>query len=210
MKETESNVGILDLGISNIASITNAIKRAGHIPKVIAGESEIRGCSHLILPGVGSFLQAARKMRENALDQAIRRHVESGRALLGICLGMQILAEAGEEHGLSQGLGLIEGTVSRIDTSKSDLRLPHVGWNDIQVRKRSPLLEGVGDGESFYFVHSYAYSDPDSAMVVATTQYGGPQVAVVQSGPVFGVQFHPEKSQVAGAKVLSNFLSLEL
>lgn len=208
MTKPNSSVGIIDLGISNIASLAHAVERAGHTSKLLRSGADVQGFTHLILPGVGSFAHASRTLREAGLVQGIQKHVAEGYPLLGICLGMQVLADLGEEHGLSPGLGLIEGSVTRIQTVPSELRLPHVGWNDINLLKPSGLLEGVESGESFYFVHSYAYSSSQSQMVVATVDYGGPQVAVVQNRNVYGVQFHPEKSQASGAKVLSNFLSI--
>lgn len=208
MNSPTSTVGILNLGISNIASLAKAVARTGHVSQILGSSSEIRGFTHLILPGVGSFAHASRVIREKGFDCGIRRHVQEGKPVLGICLGMQILASLGEEHGPSPGLGLIDGTVALIQTGANPLRLPHVGWNDVDFLTPSPLFKGVESGESFYFVHSYAYSNPDSNVVVATTEYGGRQVAAVQKETVFGVQFHPEKSQAVGARVLSNFLRL--
>lgn len=208
MTKPNSIVGIIDLGVSNIASLAYAVERAGHAFKFVRIAPDVEGITHLILPGVGSFSRASRALRDRGLVEEVQNHVCEGYPLLGICLGMQLLAASGDEHGPSLGLGLVEGSVIRIRTEPSELRLPHVGWNDIDISKPSGLLEGVKSGESFYFVHSYVYSDPQSKMVVATVDYGGPQVAVVQNRNVYGVQFHPEKSQASGARVLSNFLSI--
>ena len=125
-----------------------------------------------------------------------------------MCLGMQLLAEEGEEYGLTEGLGLIQGKIKRLKTSNIQLCLPHIGWNDVQIRRKSVLLTGLPENSDFYFIHSYGYSDPEKNFVTGVTDYGGLQVAVIEQNNLFGAQFHPEKSQSNGMKLLKNFIKV--
>lgn len=145
---------------------------------------------------------------ERGLDDAIKEEIKKGKPLLGICLGMQFLASRGEEYGSTDGLGLIPGDIVKIDLPTTELRLPHVGWNDVAYTKSSLLWRGIEERPCFYFIHSYTYDNIADEHVVGTCEYGTQIVAAVQRGMIFGVQFHPEKSQSAGLQLLKNFSEL--
>lgn len=198
-------VGVVDLGTGNIRSVLQAVRFAGGDPVVIREPREVPARSALILPGVGSFGAASAVLKRTGLSDAILASVEAGRFLLGICLGMQLLATRGEEGGSSEGLGLIPGVVRKFPEGT---RIPHVGWNQVSPAPGASLFRGVTPGEHFYFVHSYYLDPEDKAHVSATTDYPGPFAAAVSRGNVSGVQFHPEKSYRPGLRLLSNFLEL--
>jgi glutamine amidotransferase len=168
----------------------------------------VRGAKRLILPGVGAFGDAMENLRRSGLDRAILDAVRAGTPLLGLCLGLQLLFGESEEFGQHEGLCLIPGKVRKFQGQ--DLRVPHVGWNQVEgVRHQDPLLGGIPDGSYFYFVHSY-YVEPESAAdVVCRTEYGLPFCSVARRGNVWGAQFHPEKSQAAGRQLLRNFLAIQ-
>ena len=198
---------VVDCGISNIRSVLNALDAIKVPAKVVESPSELAGAAGVILPGVGAFGDGIRSLDERGFREGIRTYVSSGRPLLGICLGMQLLASASYEYGEHAGLDVIPGVVKRIET-REDLRVPHVGWNTIDVRGASPLLADLSEERSFYFVHSYHLVPEDDEFVTATTDYGVPLTACVQRGAVYGAQFHPEKSQADGLKLLRNFAAL--
>ncbi len=201
-------VGIVDCAISNLTSVLNALRYIGVEVKVIADPDGLEDCTHLVLPGVGSFSRGISNLKKIGFVSPIREWAREGRPLIGICLGMQLLAEEGEEFGPSKGLGLIPGRVVRVKTDDPSLRLPHIGWNDVERRGESRLLAGVNTSPIYYFVHSYAYDDPQADYVTGICQYGGAQVAIVEQGNVFGTQFHPEKSQKNGMALLKNFIAI--
>ena len=202
-------IGIIDCGTSNLTSVRNAFESQG-LPAVILREKERLGdCSHLVLPGVGAFQAGMANLRENGFDEIIIRQVQAGKPLLGICLGMQFLASRSEEFGLTDGLDLIPSAVVKIETGGQNLRLPHVGWNSVRQTGGLALWTGIADETPFYFVHTFAFSSQTpSAWVAGTCDYGGEVVAAVAKENVFGVQFHPEKSQKAGLTLLKNFADL--
>jgi len=170
---------------------------------------DLRSCDRLIIPGVGAFGKAMENLRREGMDEAIRTERERRELpVLGICLGMQLLAEAGEEGGNFLGLGLIAGRVARLQRSAAKERVPHMGWNEIEIAQRHPLLKGLETGSNFYFVHSYHFCAAHESDVVAFTPYCGRFASVVAQGNVMGVQFHPEKSQRTGFQLLRNFLAL--
>jgi glutamine amidotransferase len=167
-----------------------------------AGEAE-----RMILPGVGNFAEAMAVIRSRGWDAAIRREtLENGILLLGICLGMQMLADRGSEGGDCEGLRLVPGRVERLTRSPPDLRIPHVGWNEVVQVRQSPLFDGIQDWKDFYFVHSYHFVAADSEDVLGTTPYGQDVTSVVARGRVVGTQFHPEKSLHSGLALLRNFV----
>ena len=197
-------IGILHYGMGNITSVKNSLELLGIPTKLVYTPRELAGVSHIILPGVGAFSEGMKNLRAlgfvPALEQEVRqRH----KPFLGICLGMQLLADVGFEGGETAGLGFIPGAVRRIATT--DVRIPHVGWNNITVSHANSLLTEDVD---FYFVHSYIFEPRDPSTVLATVEYGDTFVAAVGQGNVYGVQFHPEKSQQSGLSVLKNFFAL--
>ena len=204
----DNRVGIIDYWISNITSVQNAFSILCDNVEIVRNPNKLKDFSHLVLPGVGSFAKGISNIRSLGFYEPIREIAKQGRPILGICLGMQILACYGDEFGPSEGLGFIPGRVSLMKFGASKFRLPHIGWNDVSIKKESLLLSKDDDNSSFYFVHSYGYSDNEAEYVTATTDYSIPQVAIVERENLFGVQFHPEKSQKNGFKVLKNFLSI--
>jgi glutamine amidotransferase len=198
-------IGIIDCGISNVASVQNALTFLGHRSTVLRDPAGIEECSHLLLPGDGSFPIAMRQLAAVGLDAAVRRAAYGGKPLLGVCLGMQLLADEGEEFERTAGLGLIRGRVRRISPGDPRLPVPQVGWNDVVFCRKSRLAGGNGGRQAYYFMQGFAVADADAAVVTASCDYGGPITAVIEQGNVFGVQFHPEKSQRAGLAILDAF-----
>ena len=204
-----TRVAIVDFGLSNLDSIFRAVEECGGNPVVTKDPADLEKTGHIILPGTGTFADAMDNLRSSSLDAALTEHVIERKApFLGICLGMQLLSEKGYESGGGQGLGFIEGIVDRLQSSEASERIPHVGWNEVYPRSGCPLFEGIPDGIDFYFVHSYHFAASAEATVLATTPYCGGFVSAVEKGNVFGVQFHPEKSQHWGFQLLRNFLAL--
>lgn len=200
-------VAVVDYGVSNLDSVARALEECGASPFVTSDPAGLRHASLMVLPGVGAFADGMRNLRERGLDQALREQVlEQGVPLLGVCLGMHLLADRGIEGGETQGLGLVPGTAVKLQPDEPGTRIPHVGWNEVHPVRPSPLMEGIEDGRDFYFVHSYHLACDDPADVLATTPYCGGIASAVQRGIVAGVQFHPEKSQKAGFALLRNFV----
>ena len=201
-----SAVSIVDYGMGNLDSIARAVEECGGAPVVTDDHAAIAAADRIILPGVGAFPDAMANLRRAGLEALLRRLVDQGVALLGVCLGMQLLAAEGTEGTETEGLGFIAATVGRLSPGPGE-RIPHVGWNEVRQTRPSPLFSGIDDGKDFYFVHSYAMHCANAADVIATTPYGGGFASAVQRGRVYGAQFHPEKSQRAGFRLLTNFLT---
>lgn len=199
-------IGIINSGISNLTSVYNAIKFIGYNAEVVNESHKLSNYSHIILPGVGAFGQGMTNLIEKGFVNELDEIVLKGNPILGICLGMQLLGELGEEFGTNKGLGFIPGIISKIDVKDSKLILPHVGWNTINQKKKCNLLYGIKEDASFYFVHSFAFADPNTDYMVATCSYGVEIPAIVQKDNVYGTQFHPEKSQKSGLQILKNFV----
>jgi glutamine amidotransferase len=198
------SVGIIDVGIGNIGSLMGALYSQGWDAKKVSSAADMTNITHLFLPGVGSFAAAMQRLHAAELVVPIRRHADDGLPIMGICLGMQLLADRGVECGPSEGLGLIHGEVSLLKID-AKLRLPHVGWNVLDTQKPHPLLKGIRRDIDFYFVHSYHFDALKEADIFGTTEYGMSFASFVASGSVVGVQFHPEKSQRNGLRLLDNF-----
>lgn len=196
-----SYTAIVDYGVGNLKSVTNAMKYLG-LETIITGEAaELERADAIILPGVGAFPDAAEKLRAPGLDKVLIAQAEK-KPILGICLGMQLLFERGEEVRSCSGLGLVPGYVAKIQT---EFKLPHIGWNSLNFQNDSPIFKGLDDGAYVYFVHTFCgYADCEND-VIARTQYGPSVVAAVSHGNVFGCQFHPEKSGETGLAILKNF-----
>jgi len=202
-------IAIIDYGVGNLFSLASSLGFIGVDVTVTSDEKVIRSADRLILPGVGAFEDAARKLRESGLDRVVIEEAKAGKPLLGICLGMQMLFEKSYEYGEHEGLGLIRGSVRPIrDVISADLKVPHIGWNSLQFGKeKSPLFRYLKEGDFVYFVHSFYGSECEDS-VIATTEYGATLTAAVANGNVYGTQFHPEKSGEVGLNILRAFCEI--
>jgi imidazole glycerol-phosphate synthase subunit HisH len=199
-------VGIIDYGLCNIDSIRRATEVLGGAATVTRDPDALRHFDLLILPGVGSFGAAMANLSRDGLDAAAREAVANGTPLLGICLGMQLLGDSSMEGGSFQGLSLIPGKVVELVSTSDEERIPHMGWNSIEVTRNDPILKGIESGTDFYFVHSF-HLQAEEQHVLARTPYCGGFVSIVRRNQVWGTQFHPEKSWPNGHSLLSNFIS---
>ena len=196
-------VGIIDYGVGNLFSLCSSFKAIGEDAFVSSDPEKLAGADRLVLPGVGAFEDAAKKLRASGLDGFVRAQAASGKPLLGICLGMQMLFERSYEYGEHEGLGLLKGSVVPMEGKlPAELKIPHMGWNALEV-KQGRLLQAV-DGQYVYFVHSF-FADGCADSLSAVTEYGIPITAAVEKGNVFGCQFHPEKSGNVGLSILRRF-----
>jgi glutamine amidotransferase len=197
--------------MGNLGSIRRALIELEAEPIIAAKPEELQGADRIILPGVGSFADGMKNLAEGGWIQKLREHVEKGTPLLGICLGMQLLADYGSEGGGCEGLGLIHGEVRKIDALGCIFRIPHSGWDNIElIGKSEGLFDKIPNGTDFYFVHSFAFVPTKQTSVLATVDYGVPLAAAVARGCVFGTQFHPEKSSQSGFQLLRNFLGTQI
>ena len=202
-------IAIVDYGVGNLFSLKSSLAAIGAEVAVTKDAALLRAADKLILPGVGAFEDAARKLRECGLDTVIKEEAAKGKPILGICLGMQLLFEKSYEFGEHQGLGLIPGSVVPMAGFIPDqLKIPHIGWNALRMKKSSPLFRYISEGDCVYFVHSYFAAHCDD-YVIADTEYGQWLTAAVQNKNVFGCQFHPEKSGSVGLNILRAFAELE-
>lgn len=200
-------VGIINYGMGNLASIQNALESLGADSFIMGSPDLLASADRIILPGVGAFAAAMKHLKKDQWLPAIRQVVEEEhRPLLGICLGMQLLLSSGDEGGPCDGLNFIKGEVKRLQLDDATLRVPHVGWNEVDYTTDSPLFTDIPDQSDFYFVHSFAAIPASDDDVIARTQYGGDFVVAIRRNNIFGVQFHPEKSSIPGRKLLQNFL----
>jgi glutamine amidotransferase len=200
-------IGIINYGMGNIASIQNAFESLGAEVFLVETPDMLKAAERIILPGVGAFSAAMQHLNEEKWIPAIEHAVhEQKRPLLGICLGMQLLLTSGDEGGTCAGLGFIDGEVKHLKFSDPSLRIPHMGWNEVDYTVDSPLFKDIPDRSDFYFVHSYAAVTKSDTNVIAHTQYGDNFTVAIARDNVFGVQFHPEKSSIPGRKLLQNFL----
>ena len=200
-------VAIINYVMGNLASVRKAFEDIGAEVQVTSDPDAIRDANRIVLPGVGAFCEGMDRLSDAGLLDILHEAViKQRKPLLGICLGMQMLASQGFEGGRTSGLDFIPGTVQRLDALGCTLRIPHVGWNEVKYRCEDGLFDGIPDSSDFYFVHSYAFIPESNDHLIATTSYGCEIPVVIRNENVFGCQFHPEKSSKAGRQLLTNFL----
>ncbi|WP_434615908.1 imidazole glycerol phosphate synthase subunit HisH [Azospirillum sp. B2RO_4] len=207
-------VALIDYGSGNLRSAAKAIERAAgeaessYTILVTSDADAVRHADRVVLPGVGAFADCKRGLSEvpgmlESLEEVVHRR---GRPFLGICVGMQLMAERGREYGVTEGLGWIRGEVVKLEPADPTLKIPHMGWNELNIRRPHPVLAGLPEGAHAYFVHSYQFKPADPDTLIASADYGGPFAAVVGRDNLVGTQFHPEKSQATGLALIANFL----
>ena len=199
---------IVDYGMGNLRSVQKAFERIGEDAQISSDPQQVAEANRIVLPGVGAFRDAVNALHEHQLVDVLQDHIAADRPFLGICLGLQMLFEESLEDGVHKGLGIIPGKVRRFELS-SEYKIPHLGWNQLQLpaAARHSLFDGIDSGRWFYFVHSYHCDPTDDHWTAATTDYGYPFVSAVARGNVMATQFHPEKSQASGMQILRNFLT---
>jgi glutamine amidotransferase len=208
-----TSVAIIDYGMGNVRSVKNAVEYCGHDAAITADAAAIADASRIILPGVGAFEAAMENLKRAGLVEVLEANVrEKGKPMLGICLGMQVLAKSSTEHangnGAHHGFGWFDAEVIRVEPKQGDLKIPHMGWNNLSKEREHPVLSGIADKNlNFYFVHSYQMQCRNKEDVVAFANYGVPVTAVVARGNIVATQFHPEKSQDSGIELLGGFLA---
>ena len=201
-------LAIIDYGVGNLFSLQCSLKKIGVEAVVTKDPQEIKNADRIILPGVGAFGDASKKLKESGLVELITEEAKSGKPFLGICLGMQLLFEKGYEYGEHNGLGFLKGNVIALEGNiDSSLQIPHMGWNALDFKAESPLFKYINNGDFVYFVHSYCATDCEDS-VIATSEYSIPVTAAVGKGNIFGCQFHPEKSGEIGLKILKAFCEI--
>ena len=197
-------IQIIDYGMGNLRSVQKAFESLGHAAEICTDPARITSAERLVLPGVGAFRDAIHELNRLGFCDPIRAYVASGRPFLGICLGLQLLFDVSHEDGRFEGLGIVPGEVVRFE-SRPDLKIPHMGWNSLKIENPCPLFEGLPADPQVYFVHSYHVVPKVRSVVAATSDHGGEFVAAIARGNLFATQFHPEKSQKVGLKLLENF-----
>jgi len=203
------SIAIIDYGMANLRSVQKAFEHVGTHAQIISTPQEIEQADKIVLPGVGAFQDAIRTLREKELAEPIVRHIQRGKPFLGICLGLQMLFDVGYEDGEHRGLGVLKGKCVRFDVDETmGLKVPHMGWNQLNVRKPSPILRDLPAGCGVYFVHSYHVVPDDQSVIATTTDYGQPFVSSVWRDNLVATQFHPEKSQKVGMQILANFAEM--
>lgn len=207
-KNTSFGIAIIDYGMGNIHSVQKALESFGAKTLVTHKPEEIKSCAKVVLPGVGAFSDAVLELKKQNLIACLFEHIKQKKLLLGICLGMQLLFESSEEAKDTAGLGILKGEVKRF-VNQAGLKVPHIGWNQLKIKDRTcPLLKGLPDNADVYFCHSYYPQPQDEKIIAAHTDYGSTFSSVVWQNNIYGVQFHPEKSQEIGLKILKNFVDL--
>jgi glutamine amidotransferase len=203
---SDLQIAILDYGMGNLRSVEKALEHVGVQAPIVSDAEAAHEADGLILPGVGAFPEAMRRIREAHYDELIPEFLASGKPVLGICLGMQVLFESSSEHEGSWGLGLLQGRVEGLDAG--DLKVPQLGWNAVRWTRSSPLTEGLQDPSYFYFANSYSARVVNRDDLLGESDYGAPFTAVVEKAPLYGAQFHPEKSSTHGLRMLANFAKI--
>jgi glutamine amidotransferase len=205
---TAAKIAVLDYGAGNLRSVAKALERSEFEVRVSSDPGVVKQCDALVLPGVGAFADGMKSLRERGLDAAVVEATLQGRPYLGLCLGLQLLFDEGEEHGVTPGLGLMRGRVERFpehDVDGMPLCVPHIGWNEVVFSGDHPMIAALPERDHFYFVHSYRPVPTDPAIIAGRTRYGGEFASAIAKENVFAVQFHPEKSQAAGKRLLDAF-----
>ena len=203
------SVSIIDYGMANLRSVQKAFEHEGTQAQIISRPEEIERAEKIVLPGVGAFPDAVATLREKQLAEPIVRHIAQGKPFLGICLGLQMLFDVGYEDGEHSGLGVLRGKCVRFDVDQSmGLKVPHMGWNQLSIKRRSPLLRGLADDSCVYFVHGYHVQTEDESVIATTTDYGRAFVSSIWRDNLMATQFHPEKSQKVGLQMLANFAAM--
>lgn len=197
-------IAIVDYGMGNLRSVQKGFEKVGHQAVVTNDASVLAAADRLVLPGVGAFEDAIGELRRRDLVGPIKDFIAAGKPFLGICLGLQMLFDVAYENGRHEGLGLIPGEVVRFDVPK-EYKVPHMGWNELSIRRRPPILEGLPDGAHVYFVHSYYVAPADASVIATETTYHAPFTSMIWRDNLFATQFHPEKSQEMGLRILKNF-----
>lgn len=202
-------IAIVDYGVGNLFSLVSSFKKIGADIVVTSDENVIKSADGIILPGVGAFEDAVKKLRDTGLDVVLKSEAKNGKKIMGICLGMQMLFEKSYEYGCYEGLGLLQGNIVPMqDSIPKNLKIPHIGWNALHITRDAELLKYVNNNECVYFVHSFYASDCDDS-VIATAEYGKELTAAVQRDNIMGCQFHPEKSGEVGLNILRAFCEME-
>jgi len=201
-------ITIIDYGMGNLRSVQKGFEKVGHQALVTSDPNQVAAATKLVLPGVGAFEDAMAELRRRRLIEPILDTIAADKPFLGICLGLQLLFDVSHEHGRQQGLGVLSGECVRFELP-AEYSVPHMGWNQVSIPRRPPILEGIDQGTYLYFVHSYYVVPQDPEVVAAETDYGGPFCSMIWRGNMFATQFHPEKSQQEGLKILKNFAKLQ-
>ncbi len=201
--EESGEVAVVDYGMGNRRSVEKALEHVGVRASISSDPAHLRAVAGLVLPGVGAFPRAMENLRELGLDELLRERVAAGTPVLGVCLGMQLAFDSSTEQGGADGLGIVAGEVRALQAGQ--LKLPHIGWNEVRFARSSSLLEGMPERCAFYHVHSFAPVPVSAGDVLGTAEYGAAFVSAVEKGAFYGVQFHPEKSSAAGLRLLANF-----
>ena len=208
-KDNCMSIAIIDYDMANLRSVQKAFEHVGAQAQIVREPQGIERADKIVLPGVGAFADAVKTLRDRELAGPIIRHIEQGKPFLGICLGLQMLFDIGYEDGEHKGLGVLRGKCVRFDVDeKQGLKVPHMGWNQLDVRRPSPILRDLPTGVGVYFVHGYHVVPTDDSIIATTTDYGGPFVSSIWRENLFATQFHPEKSQKVGLHILENFAGL--
>ncbi len=200
-------IKIVDYGMGNLRSVQKAFERIGADAQVVSQPADVAGADKLVLPGVGAFRDGIGQLKRTGLDRPVREHIAADKPFLGICLGLQLLFDVSYEDGQWEGLGVLPGEVVRF-ADQADLKIPHMGWNSLEFAKPARIFEGVPEGSSVYFVHSYFAVPQDESVIAARTEHGTRFVSAIAKNNLFATQFHPEKSQSVGLRLLRNFATL--